>query len=457
MRPPAILLFALLACSLSATADKIGAEALPILLTNVHVFDVDTGAMSDPQSILVEGNRILSIGSSSDVPADVLQIDCSGKYAVPGLFDCHVHMIHSTEGGEDSLRLELESFVTRGITQVRDVGGPIDVLSRMRERISSAELTGPEIFCTGPMLEGSTLAHGHVNEDFPGFTVALDTPAQVDSILPELARQGACMIKTFNNIDVELYPHIAKVAKENSLRIVHDPGGPLFHWVPMDEAIELGVRSIEHGKAPWPVVLKDDLKEEHDKLVEADEFSQGAFVAKVSDLGLEAISMEKLEHLANQMIEKDVYLCPTLHVLSGMEEMAIEQTKKRFEMEELPPPMLAMMQKITGAMGDVSLFFVTELSKRGVKMLVGQDGHKPEATFEEMRYLKQCDLPESEIIKGATIYPSRWLGVDDRLGSISAGKQANILVMEGNPLEDIGNMESTFLVVQSGRVVFRKS
>jgi imidazolonepropionase-like amidohydrolase len=137
--------------------------------------------------------------------------------------------------------------------------------------------------------------------------------------------------------------------------------------------------------------------------------------------------------------------------------MAIEQTKKRFEMDELPPPMLAMMQKITGAMEKVSLFFVTELSKRGVKMLVGQDDHAPEATFEEMKYLKRCEVAESEIIKGATIYPSRWLGVDDRLGSIRAGKQANILLLEGNPLEDIGNMESTFLVVQSGRVVFRKS
>lgn len=457
MRPPAILLFALLVCSPSVIADEMSADTPPILLTNVRVFDVDTGTMSDARSILIEGGRISSIGESSDVPADVQRIDCSGKYAVPGLFDCHVHMIHSTEGGEDSLRLELESFVTRGITQVRDVGGPIDVLSRMRARITSGELTGPEIFCTGPMLEGSTLAHGHVNEDFPGFTVAMDTPAQVDSILPELARQGACMIKTFNNIDAELYPHIAKVAKENSLRIVHDPGGPLFHWVPMDMAIELGVTSIEHGKAPWPVVLKDELREEHDNLVEADEFSQGAFVAKVSDLGLEAISMEKLENLANQMIEKDAYLCPTLHVLSGMEEMAIEQTKERFEMEELPPPMLAMMQKITGAMEEVSLFFVTELSKRGVKMLVGQDDHDPSATFEEMRYLKRCEVAESEIIKGATIYPSRWLGVDDRLGSISAGKLANILVVEGNPLEDIGNMESTFLVIQSGRVVFSKS
>lgn len=456
MRFLAILLLAVVVCPFSPLAEEMSATS-PILLTDLHVFDVDSGAMSDPQNILIEGDRISSVGELGSISGETLMIDCSGKYAVPGLFDCHVHVIHLTEGGDDSLRAGLEAFVTRGITQLRDVGGPIDVLSDMRRRVASGELIGPEIFCTGPMLEGSTLTHGHVNEDFPGFTVALDTPAQVDSLLPELARKGACMIKTFNNIDPELYPHIVKVAAENSLRIVHDPGGPLFHWVPMDMALELGVTSIEHGKSPWPVVLKDELIEEHDSLIEGAEFAQGAFVAKVSDLGLESISMEKLEKLAQLMIEKDAYLCPTLHVLSGMEELAIEQTKKRFEMEEIPPPMLAMMQKITGAMGEVSLFFVTELSRRGVKMLVGQDDYDPEATFDEMCYLKQCEVAESEIIRGATIYPSRWLGVDDRLGSISAGRQANILVVEGNPLEDIGNMESTFLVIQRGRVAFRKS
>jgi imidazolonepropionase-like amidohydrolase len=69
-----------------------------------------------------------------------------------------------------------------------------------------------------------------------------------------------------------------------------------------------------------------------------------------------------------------------------------------------------------------------------------------------MKHMRDCDVSESEIIKGATVYPAEWLGVQDRLGSIAVGKQANILVVNKNPLENIENIQSTFLVVQNGRI-----
>jgi imidazolonepropionase-like amidohydrolase len=93
----------------------------------------------------------------------------------------------------------------------------------------------------------------------------------------------------------------------------------------------------------------------------------------------------------------------------------------------------------------------------GVKFLVGQDGINPSGTFSEMRLLKDCGLSETEIIKGATIYPARWLGVENRLGSLSPGKQADIVILDKNPLDDIDNVKSTFLVLKQGKEVFRKS
>jgi imidazolonepropionase-like amidohydrolase len=86
-------------------------------------------------------------------------------------------------------------------------------------------------------------------------------------------------------------------------------------------------------------------------------------------------------------------------------------------------------------------------------MLVGQDGDDPAATFAEMRFMKEAGVSEEEIIKGATLYPAQWLGVDDRLGSIAAGHQADLLVVRGDPLADIAQLESTFLVVQNGKII----
>jgi imidazolonepropionase-like amidohydrolase len=108
------------------------------------------------------------------------------------------------------------------------------------------------------------------------------------------------------------------------------------------------------------------------------------------------------------------------------------------------------------AMEQVSRVFVREFAERGVRLLVGQDGADPGGTIAEMRWLNDWGVSAAEILKGATIYPAQWLGVEDRLGSICPGKQANLLVVEGNPLEDIAQMEAAVLVIQSGEVVFRR-
>jgi imidazolonepropionase-like amidohydrolase len=75
---------------------------------------------------------------------------------------------------------------------------------------------------------------------------------------------------------------------------------------------------------------------------------------------------------------------------------------------------------------------------------------------DEMRRLKEIGLSESDIIRGATIYPARWLGIDHQLGTVSPGKKANVLILNGNPLEDIENIETTYAVLKGGKIVIRE-
>ena len=460
----ALLLISLVAlagsgCVEAGVAPEAELEAVTgrILLRNVRVLDVERGVMSEPQDVLIGGDRIVSVGDLEGAAQAARTIDCTGKYALPGLFDCHTHLAHLTDEGEEGVKAGLEALVAHGITQIRDVGGPVDVLQRMSQRIAAGELVGPEMFYAGPMLESTPLTWGEVNEELPGFTVALDTPEDVDRVLPELARQGAHLLKTFGEIDPEIYPHLVDVARRRSLRITHDPGKPLFHRVPMDVAIDLGITSFEHAKAPWPVVLTDDLRAKHDELVgpEASQMARMAFMMKVSGLGVESISRERLRSLARTMKEKGVHLCPTMQVFESMGEMAVEQVKEEQGLEEVPEAMREMIGKGLAAMEAVSRLFVAELAEQGVRLLVGQDGFEPKGTFAEMRWLRECGVPEAEILRGATLYPARWLGVDDRLGSIAPGKQANVLIVDGDPLEDITHAAATFLVIQDGRVVDR--
>lgn len=417
-----------------------------ILLANLRVFDAASGAMTPAQDILIEGGRITAMGPEVTAPEGTDRIDCSGKYAVPGLFDCHTHLSFLTTKGNKETRKILKQFVSNGITQVRDVGGPIDVIAGLSSSVSKGDLTGPEIFYTGPMLEKSPMHWSNFNEELPGFTVGLDTKEDVDRILQELVDNDAGLIKTFNRIDRDVYAHLVETARKHELRIVHDPGMPLFHAIPMDWAIEQGVTSIEHAKAPWPVVLVDDLKERHDALL-----AEGAEMPAMMELtleaaerGVESISAGRLERLIDAMLENEVYLCPTLHVF---EQMGEERP------QEVPPEQWETRRKMRAGMVAVGDHFTSEMSRRGVRFLVGQDGSDPDATLAELAHLRARGVPAAEVLKGATLYPAQWLGVEDRLGSIEPGKEARILVLDSNPLEEIENIRTVFLVVNGAELL----
>jgi imidazolonepropionase-like amidohydrolase len=433
-----------------------GTEEAPILLRGLMIFDPVAGAMQGPQDVLIEGSLISAVGRVPDAEGGAIEIDCSGKYAVAGLFDCHTHLAHLATGSDDSLKAALAAFSAGGITQVRDVGGPIEVLSKMSRRVAAGEIAGPEIFYAGPMLEASPLTWEGMNEDLPGFTVAIDTPEEADSVVADLARQGASMVKTFNKFDPDVYRHLLAAAARCSLRVVHDPGEPLFNAIPMDLAVDLGVTSIEHAKAPWPFALTDDLRRVHDSLLVAgpDQARMG-FMARVVALDTASVSMERLHQVGRMMIERGAYLCPTLDALLFVEDVAFEQAREQLQTDEVPEPIKGVIRAQISAMQSVSRLCVRELAAQGVKMLVGQDGFEARETFAEMNLLEECGLSQVEIIRGATIYPARWLGVDDRLGSIAPGKEASLLVAAENPLEDVARLAAPSVVIQKGKIIPR--
>jgi imidazolonepropionase-like amidohydrolase len=419
-----------------------------ILLKNINLFDVENDILRNNVDILIEDGIIKEVGKVNYIDEENLtQIDCSHKFALPGLFECHGHLAWVTTLEDEVKKQILKEFVVKGITQVRDVAGPVKILKRLKDDISNGEFLGPDIFYSGPMLEKSPLTWEENNKFLPGITVAINSKQDAKSIVEEISNEGASLVKTFGKFDLDVFKYLLDEAKEHNLPVTHDPGPTFFHSVPMDRGIDLGIRCFEHGKSPWYVVLKDDLKSEHDSLIDADPKAKEAFITKVMALGIESISLTKLQQLIDKMLDHDVYFCPTLYPFKYLanhpEEYSKDEPdkfKKRFE----------IMYK-TGRV------FTEEIIKQSVKILVGHDGYNPEFTFNEIELLKELGLSESEIIKGATIYPALWLGIADQIGSISPNKKANILILNKNPLEDIQNIKTTHAVLLNGKVVFQES
>ncbi|KPL03858.1 MAG: hypothetical protein AMJ90_02810 [candidate division Zixibacteria bacterium SM23_73_2] len=430
-----------------------------ILLKNVNLFDVENDSLNHNMDILIEDDTIKKVGKIDYRGKENLQkIDCSEKYALPGLFECHAHLALLTSEDDETKKkiMEdfkitnenepekqvLEEFVKVGITQIRDVGGPLENLKHIKIKISKKEILGPDIFYAGPMLEKSPLLWDEHNQTLPGFTVAVDSKEDAKKIIQKLKNKGASLVKTFNKFDLDVFKYLLDQAKEHNLPLTHDPGTTFFHSIPVDLGIDLGIRCFEHAKSPWAAVLKDNLKEEYDQLIDADQKDKKNLVNKIFNLKLDSISSEKLQKLTDKMLEKDVYLCPTLHAFIYMQEKKSEEQNK---------PMLDILKKLN----EISFFFTQKMAKREVKLLVGQDGLLPRFTFNEMQYLKDAGLSESQILKGATIYPAEWLGISENYGSVSPDKKANILILNKNPLEDIQNIKSTHLVLKDGKFVFQ--
>jgi imidazolonepropionase-like amidohydrolase len=419
-----------------------------ILLKNTNLFDVENDSLRNNLDILIENGIIKEVGKVNYIEEENLtQIDCSRKFAIPGLFECHGHLAWVTTLKDKVKKQTLKEFVVKGITQVRDVAGPVKILKRLKDDISNGEFLGPDIFYSGPMLEKSPLTWEANNKFLPGITVAINSKQDAKNIVEEISNEGASLVKTFGKFDLDVFKYLLDEAKEHNLPVTHDPGPTFFHSVPMDRGIDLGIRCFEHGKSPWYVVLKDDLKSEHDNLMDADPKAKESFINKVMTLGIESISLIKLQQLIDKMLDHDVYFCPTLYPFKYLANHPEEYSKDE-------PDKFKKRFEILYKTGRV---FTEEIIKQSVKILVGHDGYNPEFTFNEIELLKELGLSESEIIKGATIYPALWLGIADQIGSISSKKKANILILNKNPLEDIQNIRTTHAVLLDGKVVFQES
>ena len=436
-----------------------------ILLNQGNCLDLVTGVMRKNIAVHIRDDTITAVEDAGQAAGEeTTTIDCTGKYLLPGLFECHTHLTILTnqadevkaaildecglKKGAEAIELEkevLKEFVNRGITQIRDVGGPVSTLKRLKDDISNGKYLGPELFYAGPMLEKSPLTGEANNARWPGFSVAVDSRRDVKKVLRRLSTDGVGLIKTFGKFDHEALKSLVAEAKKMNLPTTHDVGSTFFHAVPMDVGRELGINCFEHGKSPWYVVLKDELKAEHDSLRQASPEKKEAFIAKAMALKVESISQEKLKRLAQQMVEEEIYFCPTLHIFKHQidhPEIYHDADHEKF-------------RKIFAALYDVSCFITRRFVREGVRMMVGQDGWNPAFTANEMELLVEMGLSEMEVIRGATTYPAQWLGVTNQLGVIAPGRRANIVILDKNPLEDIRNIRTVRLVLKDGRVAYQ--
>jgi len=299
-------------CGTVCFAQKVSAQDLQVI-ENVTVVDVRSGAVLPDQTVILEKNRIASVGPSKTAkyPRNAPSVNARGYFLIPGLWDMHVHLVFG-EWFPDAADISLPMFIANGVTGVRDMGSELQEVQNWKDEIEAGRMLGPRIYTAGPMLDGP-------KPRFPS-SIAITTPEDGRRAVDQLKDRGADFIKLQSLIPREAVFAIADEAKKQDIAFE----GHVPDAVRASEMSERGMKSFEHligifeGSSP-----------------NEDEFLQGG---KSETKFLATYDPARAATLAALLAKNQTWQCPTLVWERGGNLLDVTDLSKDTRAKYVPAP-----------------------------------------------------------------------------------------------------------------------
>lgn len=401
-------LVAPLALILTAVTASASSSHPSLLLRHVNVVPMTEERVIEDVSLLARDGRIAAIGvlDTLKVPEDALVIEGNGAYLLPGLIEMHVHLRKA---------IDLDLFLGHGVTSVRNMDGTPQVL-RWREAVAAGEISGPTI------TSGSPFLHRYAKDAPARFVGSVDDARR---LVRQYADEGYDYIK-IAELDDEPFFALMDEARSRSIPVVgHIPNYDLD----LERIFAERMRSIEHVEELFRVYFD----------YEPDASKIPAFVESVRRSHVPISTLVATEVIKNGLFaERAAYLTPErlqwierYNGAAGVEN--IRRTLQSIESGGWERPSIDI---------DFLLRLVVALHEGGVLIVPGTDsggsflipGH---GLHEELALLNRAGLSPYETLRTATVNAAKVLGVLDDRGTVSVGKQADLVLVDGNPLESI--------------------
>jgi imidazolonepropionase-like amidohydrolase len=441
-----------------------------LAITHVTVIDATGAPPQSDSSVLISNSRITAIGTSTSlqIPRGTRIIDASGKFLIPGLADMHVHL---TGAGEPTGSREfiLPLLIANGITTIRDMGGYTPQLKQLRQEIASGDRLGPQIFFTGPYLDG----------DPPYFQPSIVVRNTQDAVaaVQQLKSDGVDFIKVQSRLQPKAYFAIAEESRRAGLRFV----GHVPDAISARAASEAGQASIEHltGVLLACSTREDELRRrqlaappEHGSVSESlqrlrdwqqdllnsysDQKAAQLFQTFVRNHTWQVPTFPLLIHLAFLTPETDLVNDPRMKYVPASVRKNWDEGRR----ENLAHQMEAEYEMRTKLVQN-SLSVVREMKAVGVPIMAGTDSAAPNvfpgfSLHEDLLYLVQAGLTPAQALQAATVKPAEFLGRTAEQGTITVGKRADLVLLDANPLDDIRNTQKIRAVVVNGKFLDRR-
>jgi imidazolonepropionase-like amidohydrolase len=452
------ILFAIAA--LAATAAETVAQSR-VVIRNVTIVNVQTGTLQPSQTVVIEGTRIEAVGDATQLatPKSAKTIDGTGKFLIPGLWDMHVH---ATGSGVD--RLFLPVLVANGVTGIREMYGSFQWYADAREMAKRGEIVMPRLVGSGHILDGKP-------QIWPSVEVA--DAAQARRAVDSLAHGGAAFIKVYSHLTPDEFRAIAAEAKSQGLAFA----GHVPALVSVDEALSLGMASVEH-LTNFTTACSSQEEAFRSALLDAVASPRGwdsATVISQRQLPMlpQTFDRDRCAALAKRVAASNTWMVPTVGVLHSLAYLDDPSLRNDPRLQYIPeffktgwnPANSAFYHAVTPQgwaarkqVFDEQLQILRILHDAGAKFLAGTDLSNPYlypgfSLYDELAYFTRNGFSNLEALQTATVNPARFLNATDSLGTIAAGKLADLVVLDANPLVDIGNIGRVHAVVANGLLI----
>lgn len=437
------LLFLFVSVSLCCCRESMTGD---ILVRDVNVVDVEAGKVIEHQNVLITNDTIVCIDSEDREYVVKTEVNGTGKYMIPGLWDMHTHNwwnIHFSD-----------YYVGNGVLGVRNMYTPMKFIQPLKDSIAQKLIMAPRYYAAGRVVEGE-------KPEFDDW-FTLDSASDVGLILDTLEMEHSDFVKVYNKISPLLYDTLLSAAKSRGMHVEgHCPMA-----ISALHASEMGQRSIEHLLG-IPELCTDSVL----FAARRKEGRYNYFSAVMNEPDYATFVMNDSLAVRNFRFlrDHDTYVCPTLVVwynyfhpkekLEGYNVYdALPEEMKQYWTESIGS--FAERDSVYQELGRMKYERFRQITlllfQQGVPMMTGTDAINPFvypgfSLHHEMKLLKSCGIPDVDVLRMATINPARFMGKQGVMGQVKVGMVGSLVLLNGNPLEDIENCSGIAGVIHLGK------
>lgn len=416
-----------------------------LAIVDVDVFDPESEKLLRNHTILIQDEKILSVSGPEnppEIPADAVRIDGRGKFALPGLIDAHVHLVHVSDFARMTGDETLPLYLAAGVTSVRSTGEEIVAATLVARSAQRHPESSPRVYTCSPLLDADPPIHRDIGR-------GITDPAQIPLLLDDLQGWNVSTLKIYAGTRRETGRVIIEEGHRRGMFVTAHLGA-----YSAQHAVEDGVDCLEHIWSVFNYVIPSDV------------------ATQPGHRGRLDLNNPLCVELIDQLVKRKTFVDPTLAVFRNMILLSDVAEVRDHPDNRLVPQRLRDFWPIYlaksgcpqgGPLDDRRREFAKfqeltgKLYRAGVVLLAGTDSPEPQVTpgfslHQELEMLVESGLPAAAALRAATLHNARALREESRLGSIAAGKWADIVMLTANPLEDIRNTRKIDRVIRGGIV-----